>query len=123
MEGSQYGIGKKQLIKVKGYSVFPKEVETLVGNHSKVLEVAVAGIPDQKSGEAIKAWVALKPEARGTVSVEELLAWCKENITNYKVPKYLEIIDEVPKNAIGKVMRRTLQEQDPMWRAAQKKEE
>ena len=83
----------------------------------------MAGIPDQKSGEAIKAWVALKPEARGTVSVEELLAWCKENITNYKVPKYLEIIDEVPKNAIGKVMRRTLQEQDPMWRAAQKKEE
>jgi len=111
---------KKQLIKVKGYSVFPKEVETLVGNHPKVLEVAVAGIPDKASGEIIKAWVALKPEEKGTLTAEELLAWCKQNITSYKVPKYIEIIEEVPKNAIGKVMRRILQENDPMWKAAQK---
>lgn len=106
---------KKQLIKVKGFSVFPKDVESLIGTHPKVLEVAVASVPDKITGEAVKAWVALKPEARGTLSVEELIQWCKENITGYKVPKYLEIIDEVPKSAIGKVLRRTLQEADPLW--------
>jgi len=106
---------KKQLIKVKGFSVFPKDVESLIGNHPKVLEVAVASVPDKITGEAVKAWVALKPEARGSLTVDNLIQWCKENITGYKVPKYLEIIDEVPKSAIGKVLRRTLQEADPLW--------
>ncbi len=96
---------KKQLIKVHGYSVFPKEVEQLIGNHPKVLEVVVAGIPDVRSGEAIKGWVSLKAEERGTITEENLLTWCKDNITGYKVPKYCEIIDELPKNAMGKVMR------------------
>jgi long-chain acyl-CoA synthetase len=107
---------KKQLIKMSGHSVFPAEVESLIGNHPKVLEVAVAGLPDQKLGEAVKAWVALKPEAVGTITTDELMAWCKENMTNWKVPKYIEFIQEVPKNAIGKVMRRTLQEQDPLFK-------
>jgi long-chain acyl-CoA synthetase len=108
---------KKQMIKVKGFSVFPKDVESLIGTHPKVLEVAVAGVPDKATGEAVKAWVALKPEERGTITSEELTQWCKQNITGYKVPKYLEIIDEVPKSAIGKVLRRTLQEADPLWNA------
>lgn len=107
---------KKQLIKMSGHSVFPKEVETLIGNHPTVLEVAVAGLPDPKTGEAVKAWVALKPEKVGTVTAEELHAWCQENMTRWKAPKYVEIIDEVPKNAIGKIMRRTLQEQDPLFK-------
>lgn len=106
---------KKQLIKMAGHSVFPKEVESLIGQHPKVLEVAVAGLPDKKTGEAVKAWVALKPEARGTLSKEELMAWIKENLTYWKVPKYLDLIDEVPKSAIGKVMRRQLQEADPLF--------
>ncbi|MHA1647067.1 MAG: AMP-binding protein [Promethearchaeota archaeon] len=106
---------KKQLIKMAGHSVFPKEVESLIGTHPKVLEVAVAGLPDPKTGEAVKAWVALKPEALGTISADELKAWTKENMTYWKCPKYIEIIDEVPKSAIGKVMRRTLQEADPLF--------
>ncbi len=110
---------KKQLIKMAGHSVFPKEVESLLGDHPKVLEVAVAGIPDKKTGEAVKAWVALKPNAIGTISTDELMAWSKENMTHWKCPKYIEIIGEVPKNAIGKVMRRTLQENDPMFKDAQ----
>jgi long-chain acyl-CoA synthetase len=114
---------KKQLIKMAGHSVFPKEVESLLGEHEKVLEVAVAGIPDPKTGEAVKAWVALKPDAYGTITADELKAWAKDNMTYWKCPKYVEIIDEVPKNAIGKVMRRTLQEKDPMWKEAQDKEE
>ncbi|GAB4311068.1 MAG: long-chain fatty acid--CoA ligase [Promethearchaeota archaeon] len=108
---------KKQLIKTKGYSVFPKEVEELVGRHEAVLEVAVAGLPDPKGevGELVKAWVQLKPEWVGKVTEEELLAWCKENMTHYKVPALLQIIDEIPKSMVGKVMRRTLQEADPLW--------
>ncbi len=105
---------KKQLIKVAGHSVFPKEVENLIGEHPKVLEVAVAGLPDMKTGEAIKAWIALKPEFHGT-PIKELKDWMEDNITYWKCPKYIEIVHDVPKNAIGKVMRRTLQEADPIY--------
>ncbi|MHA1794731.1 MAG: AMP-binding enzyme, partial [Promethearchaeota archaeon] len=106
---------KKQLIKMAGRSIFPKEVETLLGNHPAVIEVAVAGIPDKKTGEAVKAWVALKPNMMGKITEKELIEWAKANITYWKVPKYLEIIDEIPKNAVGKVMRRQLQETDPLF--------
>lgn len=106
---------KKQLIKMSGHSVFPSEVENLLGQNPKVLEVAVAGLPDPKLGEAVKAWVVIRPEAKGTITPEELLEWARNNMTAWKVPKYIEFIDEVPKNAIGKVMRRTLQEKDPLF--------
>jgi acyl-CoA synthetase (AMP-forming)/AMP-acid ligase II len=106
---------KKQLIKMAAHSVFPAEVETLIGSHPKVLEVAVAGLPDKKTGEAVKAWVVIHPKDAGTITVDELFAWTKENLTYWKCPKYIDLIDEVPKNAIGKVMRRTLQEADPLY--------
>lgn len=107
---------KKQLIKMSGHSVFPAEVESLIGQHEAVLEVAVAGLPDEKLGEAVKAWVVLKPEYKGKVTAEELHAWSQENMTRWKAPKYVELIEEVPKNAIGKVMRRHLQEADPLFK-------
>jgi long-chain acyl-CoA synthetase len=110
---------KKQLIKMAGHSVFPAEVESLLGSHDMVEEAAVAGLPDPKTGEAVKAWVVLKPEAIGKITADELKAWAQENMTRWKCPKYIDIIDEVPKNVIGKVMRRTLQEADPLF---QKKE-
>jgi len=105
---------KKQLIKMSGHSVFPSEVEELLGHHPKVSEVAVAGLPDTKTGEAVKAWVALKPGE--TATPEEIMAWAKENITDWKVPKYIELIKEVPKNVLGKVQRRVLQESDPLFK-------
>jgi len=111
---------KKQLIKYKGYSVFPKEVEELVGNHEGVSEVAVAGLPDQESGEAIKAWVVLKNDWKGKITTEQLLAWCKDNMTHYKVPRYIEFKDDLPKTLVGKVLRRELQEADPIWIEAKK---
>ena len=111
---------KKQLIKMAGHSVFPAEVETLIGNHPKVLEVAVAGLPDKKTGEAVKAWISLKPEYVGTITAEELHTWCKENITHWKAPKYVEIIEQIPKNIIGKVQRRYLQEHDPLYEGKNK---
>ncbi|MHA1584426.1 MAG: AMP-binding protein, partial [Promethearchaeota archaeon] len=106
---------KKQLIKMAGHSVFPKEVENLIGEHPDVLEVAVAGVPDRKTGEAVKAWIALKPESYEKISVEELKSWMVSNITHWKCPKYVEIVTTIPKSAIGKVMRRSLQESDPLW--------
>ncbi len=106
---------KKQLIKFRGYSVYPKEVEELVGGHPAVSEVAAAGIPDPEAGEIIKVWVVLRPEAKGTITEEELLKWCKDNMTHYKVPKLLEFRDDLPKSLVGKVMRRELQEADPLF--------
>jgi len=106
---------KKQLIKHKGYSVYPKEVEELVAGHAAVSDVAVAGIPDPVDGEVIKAWVVLKPEWKGRVAEEALLAWCRENITHYKVPAFVEYRDDLPKTLVGKVMRRELQEADPLF--------
>ena len=111
---------KKQLIKHKGYSVFPKEVEELIGDHESVSEVAVAGLPDEATGEIIKAWVVLRPESRGKITAEELRQWCKDTITHYKVPAQIDFIDELPKTLVGKVLRRVLQEADPIWIAAHK---
>ena len=107
---------KKQMIKYKGYSVFPKEVEELIGNHPDILEVAVAGLPDPETGEMVKAWIQLNEDSLGKISSEELIEWCKNNITHYKCPKQIEIIEEIPKSMVGKVQRRTLQIKDPIWK-------
>jgi long-chain acyl-CoA synthetase len=106
---------KKQLIKHKGFSVYPKEVEELVGGNDMVSEVAVAGIPDEMEGEVIKAWVVLKPDSKGKITEEQLLKWCKDNMTHYKVPAFIQFIDELPKTLVGKVLRRELQEADPIY--------
>ena len=106
---------KKQMIKYKGYSVFPKEVEELVGNHPDVIEVAVAGLPDEETGEIVKAWVQLKEGTK--TNSNDLINWCKDNITHYKCPKTIEIIEEIPKSMVGKVQRRELQINDPIWKA------
>jgi long-chain acyl-CoA synthetase len=106
---------KKQLIKVKGYSVFPTEVEDLVGGHEAVHECAVAGLPDTERGEAVKIWVVLKEDWKGRLTEDALLEWCRNNITHYKVPQYVEFIDELPKTPVGKVLRRKLQEADPLY--------
>ena len=109
---------KKQLIKVAGHSVFPTEVETMLMMHEAVSEAAVAGFPDpeEKRGEITKAWVALQPEYVGKISEDELKAWMKENMTYWKCPAIIEFIDEVPKNMVGKVQRRALQEADPLFK-------
>jgi len=106
---------KKQLIKYKGYSIFPKEVEELVGQHPAVSEVAAAGIPDPDTGEIIKVWVVLRPEYKGKLTEEELTNWAKENMTHYKVPRIIQFRDDLPKSMVGKVLRRELQEADPLY--------
>ncbi len=109
---------KKQLIKVAGHSVFPTEVETMLMRHECVSDAAVAGLPDPegKVGEITKAWVQLKPECKGKLNEDELSKWMNENYTYWKCPKLIEFIEQIPKNMIGKVQRRQLQEADSLWK-------
>jgi len=101
----------KDLVKVKGFSVFPKEVEDYIYEHPQILEAAVIGVPHPKVGEAVKAFVVLKPEARGQVTEEQIIAWCGEQMAAHKVPTSVEFRDELPKTLVGKVLRRVLREE------------
>jgi len=105
---------KKQLIKCKGYSVFPREVEELLMKHPDILEAAVSGLPHDEYGEIIKAWVSIREDS--DLSPQSIKDWAKESIAHYKVPQSVAIIGELPKNVVGKVQRRTLQMNDPLWK-------
>ena len=102
---------KRDLIKYKGYSVFAKHVEEVLYNHSQVKAAGVVGVPDPKVGQLIKAYVVLQAEARGQISEEELIAYCKKNLAHYKVPHIIEFRGELPKTDVGKVSRRELREE------------
>ncbi len=99
----------KELIKISGYSVFPADVESILLMHPKVDQVAVLGVPDASKGELVKAVFVLKPEFVDNTQPEELIAWSRENMSAYKVPRLIEFRDSLPKNTTGKVMRRMLQ--------------
>ncbi|MEW6718721.1 MAG: long-chain fatty acid--CoA ligase [Chloroflexota bacterium] len=97
---------KKELIKPGGFQVWPREVEEVIKEHPSVLEVGVAGIPDPYSGEAVKAWVVLKPGEKATE--EDIKEWCKGKLAKYKLPKVVEFRPELPKTTVGKILRREL---------------
>ncbi len=99
---------KKDLIIVSGFNVYPNEVEDVLFTHPAVLEVAVIGVPDQYRGEAVKAFIVLKPGAG--VTAEEITEFCRENLAKFKVPSLIEFLDSLPKSAVGKVLRRELRE-------------
>ena len=100
---------KKDMIKVSGFNVFPNEIENVIAGHPKVLEVAAIGIPDSRSGEVIKAFVVKRDPS---LTENELLQYCRENLTNYKVPKQISFKTELPKTNVGKILRRALKEQE-----------
>ena len=100
---------KKDMILVSGFNVFPNEVEDVIAAHPKVLEVAAIGVPDEKSGEVVKAFVVKK---ENSLTADEVKAYCKENLTGYKVPKKIEFRDELPKTNVGKILRRALKEEE-----------
>jgi long-chain acyl-CoA synthetase len=102
----------KDLIKHKGYSVFPAEVEDYLYTHPDILEVAVIGIPHPKVGEVVKAFVVPRPEAVGKLSQEEIVDWSRENMTDYKAPTVIEFREELPKTLVGKVLRRVLRDEE-----------
>jgi long-chain acyl-CoA synthetase len=97
---------KKDLIKPGGFQVWPREVEEVIAAHPAVLEVCVAGIPDAHYVEAVKAWVVLRPDQQ--VSGSELRAYCRKKLAGYKVPKFVEICESLPKSTVGKILRREL---------------
>jgi long-chain acyl-CoA synthetase len=101
---------KKDVIKPSGFQVWPRDVEEVISSHPAVLEVGVAGVPDDYQGEAVKAWVVLRPGKKTTV--DELRQFCRKKLAPYKVPKHVEFRDSLPKSMIGKVMRRVLTQEE-----------
>jgi long-chain acyl-CoA synthetase len=97
---------KKELIKPGGYQVWPREVEEVISENPKVLEVGVAGVPDPYRGETVKAWVVVKPGQ--SLTKEEVISWCSERMAKYKVPTQIEFRSELPKTTVGKILRREL---------------
>ncbi|KAF1068550.1 MAG: Long-chain-fatty-acid--CoA ligase [Pseudomonas citronellolis] len=98
---------KKDLIIVSGFNVYPNEIEDVVMAHPKVASCAAVGVPDERSGEAVKLFVVARDQA---LTVEELKAYCKENFTGYKVPKHIVFKDALPMTPVGKILRRELRE-------------
>ncbi|MGH2542564.1 MAG: long-chain-fatty-acid--CoA ligase, partial [Ardenticatenaceae bacterium] len=101
---------KKDMIIASGFNIYPREIEEVLYEHPKVLEAAVAGVPDEYRGETVKAYVVLKPGESATV--EELRAFCAEQLAPYKRPKAIEFRDELPKSMVGKILRRVLVEEE-----------
>ncbi|MGR7023258.1 AMP-binding protein [Geodermatophilus sp. URMC 62] len=97
---------KKDMINASGYKVWPREVEDVLAEHPAVRESAVVGVPDEKRGETVKAFVSLKPGASATP--EELIAHCRDRMAAYKYPRSVELVDELPKTVTGKILRREL---------------
>lgn len=98
---------KKDMILVSGFNVYPNEVEAAVALHPGVQEVAAIGVPDERSGEAVKIIVVPKTP---DLSVEALIAHCRSQLTAYKVPRYVEFRRELPHTNVGKILRRALKE-------------
>jgi long-chain acyl-CoA synthetase len=98
---------KKDMILVSGFNVYPNEIEGVIATHPKVVECAAVGVPDERSGEAVKVFVVRKDPS---LTAEELQEFCKQNFTGYKKPKYIEFRDELPKSNVGKILRRELRD-------------
>lgn len=111
---------KKDMILVSGFNVYPNEVESVVSSHNKVLEVAAIGVPNEISGEVVKLVVVKKDDS---LTKDELIKYCRKNLTGYKRPKFIEFKDELPKSNVGKILRRIIKEQDQAERELQAERE
>lgn len=100
---------KKDLIIASGYNIYPREIEEVLYGHPDVLEAVVVGVADDYRGETVHAYIVPKPGS--TLTVEELAQYCKMNLAAYKVPKHFELRNELPKSAVGKIVRRMLREE------------
>jgi HIP---CoA ligase len=98
----------KDMFIVGGFNAYPAEIENLVLRNENVAQVAVVGVPDDRMGEVGMAFVVLRPDAQTTT--DELAAWCRSEMANYKAPRYVEIVDELPLNAMGKVLKYELRD-------------
>ena len=110
-EGYTYIVDrKKDMVIAGGYNIYPRDIEEVLYTHPKILEAAVAGISDPYRGETLKAYIVLKEGE--TLTEEEVIAFCKENLAAYKVPKLVEFRSELPKTMVGKILRRVLREEE-----------
>jgi long-chain acyl-CoA synthetase len=100
---------KKEMIIVGGYNVYPREIDELLFKHPAILEAATVGVPDPFTGEAVKIFVVLKAGVR--LSADELMAFCKENLAKYKLPKHISFVDTLPRSGVGKIDKRRLKAQ------------
>jgi Acyl-CoA synthetases (AMP-forming)/AMP-acid ligases II len=100
---------KKDMILVSGFNVYPNEIEGVVMLHPGVLECAAIGVPDEKSGEVVKVFIVRKDPA---LTAAQVLAHCRERLTGYKMPKYIEFRNELPKTNVGKILRRELRDEE-----------
>ena len=100
---------KKDMILVSGFNVYPNELEDVVVNHPKILEVAAIGVPDEKSGEAVKLFIVKKDDS---LTTEEVIKYCREHLTSYKVPRQVEFRKELPKSNVGKILRKDLRSEN-----------
>ena len=98
---------KKDMILVSGFNVYPNEIEDVVSLHPDIIEAACIGVPDKKTGEAVKLFVV---KSNPSLNEKEIIVYCKENLAAYKIPKQIEFINELPKTNVGKVLRRKLRE-------------
>jgi len=99
---------KKDMILVSGFNVYPNEIEEVLASHPGVLECAVIGVPDARSGEAVKAFVVKKDP---NVTAEDIIKYAGTQLTNYKVPKQIEFRSDLPKTNVGKILRRQLRDE------------
>ena len=98
---------KKDMIVVSGFKVYPNEVEDVLTRHPDILEAAAIGVPSEQSGEVVKVFVVSKS---GKLTAAEVIAYCRKELTAYKVPHAVEFVKELPKSNVGKVLRRELKE-------------
>ncbi len=103
---------KKDIIKYKGYSLFPREIEEVLYKHECIREAAVIGVPHPEYFEVPKAFVVLKEECRGKITPEEIKEWAKKQLGEVKYPRIIEFRDDLPKSAVGKILRRVLREEE-----------
>jgi fatty-acyl-CoA synthase len=102
----------KRMINVSGYKVWPTEIENSLYAHPAVKEACVIGVPDERSGEAVKAVIVLREGEQGNVSAEDVIGWARERMAAYKYPRHVEFVDALPKSGTGKILWRVLQDQE-----------
>ena len=102
----------KRMINASGYKVWPAELEATLYRHPDLKEVAIVSAPDERRGETVKAYVVLKEAAQGKVSGEDIIAWCRQHMAAYKVPRLVQFLDALPRSGTGKIQWRVLQEKE-----------
>ena len=108
---ASFGVWTRGAIKHKGYRVSSSEIEVALQDHPAVFAACAVGVPDEKTGERIKAFVVLKQDVKG-VTGYDLIRWCRDHLASYKIPHYIEFRDMLPKSKVGKLLRRELMQEE-----------